>query len=120
ELVGWFREEMLVRATDEEVAEAQRQVARENIKPGVYVKLTVATEEEAAAEVERQQALDQFKPGDKVRLVNGGGKLPLHGFENGGIYTVGLREDDAIVTIKRQDGKKGYAKPDQLEKVTDE
>ncbi|MCR8983391.1 hypothetical protein O0547_27790, partial [Brevibacillus laterosporus] len=39
ELVGWFREEMLVRATDEEVAEAQRQVARENIKPGVYVKL---------------------------------------------------------------------------------
>ncbi|MCR8983313.1 hypothetical protein [Brevibacillus laterosporus] len=24
------------------------------------------------------------------------------------------------MTIKRQDGKKGYAKPDQLEKVTDE
>ncbi|MCZ0847788.1 hypothetical protein O0536_24360, partial [Brevibacillus laterosporus] len=44
EFTGWFRGDMLVRATDEEVAEAKR-----------------------------QRALDQFKPGDKVRLVNGGG-----------------------------------------------
>ncbi|WP_146068566.1 hypothetical protein [Brevibacillus laterosporus] len=168
EFTGWFREGMLASATDEEVAEAKRQVARENIKPGVYVKLTVAdgkepeygwgrvkngdigrvrsvngssvrvdfpnymywhahineltvaTEEEVTAEVERHHAADQFKPGDKVRLVNGGREWPLLGFDDGGIYTVGLREDDARVTIKRQDGKKGYAKPDQLEKVTDE
>ncbi|MBG9774256.1 hypothetical protein [Brevibacillus laterosporus] len=88
---GWFYEGGIVRATDEEVAEAKR-----------------------------QQAFDQFKPGEKVRLVSGGGKIPLHGFENGGIYTVGLRETVAKVTIKRQDGAEGYANPDQLEKVTDE
>lgn len=88
---GWFREDGLVRATDEEVAEALR-----------------------------KQALDQFEPGDKVRLISGGRGFPLYGFGDGGIYTVGLREDDDRVTIKRQDGKKGYAKPDQLEKVTDE
>ncbi|MBG9788722.1 hypothetical protein [Brevibacillus laterosporus] len=91
EFTGWFRADMLIRATDEEVAEAQR-----------------------------KQALDQFKPGDKVRLLAGGGKIPLHGFENGGIYTVGLRETVAKVTIKRQDGAEGYANPDQLEKVTGE
>ncbi|AUM66409.1 hypothetical protein C0R09_18825 [Brevibacillus laterosporus] len=89
-ITGWFREDGLVRATDEEVAEALR-----------------------------KQALDQFEPGDKVRLISGGRELPLFGFDDGGIYTVGLREDDDRVTIKRQDGKKGYAKPDQLEKVTD-
>ncbi|MGG1445044.1 hypothetical protein ABE354_23930 [Brevibacillus laterosporus] len=88
---GWFYEDGIVRATDEEVAEALR-----------------------------QQALDQFTPGDKVRLLTGGGRIPLHGFENGGIYTVGLRETVAKVTIKRQDGAEGYANPDQLEKVTEE
>ncbi|WP_068792810.1 hypothetical protein [Brevibacillus laterosporus] len=164
---GWFREGALVRATDEEVAEALRQIEREKIKPGVYVKLTiadgeepkhgwgrvnngdigrvrlvkgdsvrvdfpeymywhayideltVATEEEVTAEVERQHAADQFKPGDKVRLVNGGREFPLLGFDDGGIYTVGLREDDDRVTIKRQNGSRGYAKPYQLEKATD-
>ncbi|MDN9010034.1 hypothetical protein [Brevibacillus laterosporus] len=167
-VAGWFLESSLVRATDEEVAEALRQIEREKIKPGVYVKLmiadgeepkygwggvcngdigkvrfvngnsvrvdfpkstywhahidelTVATEEEVTAEVERQHAADQFKPGDKVRLVSGGRELPLLGFDDGGIYTVGLREDDDRLTIKRQDGKKGYAKHYQLEKATDE
>lgn len=89
-VTGWFREGALVRATDEEVAEALR-----------------------------KQALDQFEPGEKVRLVNGGREFPLLGFDDGGIYTVGLREDDGRVTIKRQNGSRGYAKPDQLEKVTD-
>lgn len=90
-VVGWFREDALVRVTDEEVADAQR-----------------------------QQALDQFKPGDKVRLLDGGGSIPLFGFENGGTYTVGPREYVNEVTINKQSRGKGYAKPDQLEKVTDE
>ncbi|QIC06135.1 hypothetical protein GOP56_11265 [Brevibacillus sp. 7WMA2] len=90
-ITGWFLEDGLVRATDEEVAEALRKVA-----------------------------LDQFEPGDKVRLVSGGREFPLLGFDDGGIYTVGLREDDDGVTIERQNGSRGYAKPDQLEKATDE
>ncbi|WP_157452820.1 hypothetical protein [Brevibacillus sp. SKDU10] len=163
-VAGWFREDGLVRATDEEVAEALRKVAREKIKPGVYVKLTIADGEKpkygwggvrngdigvvcavddscvtvnfpahrdweghideltvATEEAETsQKAFDQFRPGDKVRLVSGGGEHPLFGFDDGGIYTVGLREDDDRLTIKRQDGKKGYARPYQLENVTDE
>ncbi|MGG0757524.1 hypothetical protein [Brevibacillus laterosporus] len=93
---GWFYVDGIVRATDEEVAEAKR-----------------------------QQAFDQFKPGEKVRLVSGGGNFPLFGFKNGGIYTVvqnkvTVNAGDYRVSIQDQDGLEGYAKPDQLEKVTDE
>ncbi|MGG0793134.1 hypothetical protein ABE137_03780 [Brevibacillus laterosporus] len=95
-VAGWSREDALVRATDDEVADALRQVQ-----------------------------LDQFKPGDKVRLVSGGGRFPLLGFVNGGIYTViqnKVMGDDGEyrASIQDQDGLEGYAKPDQLEKVTDE
>ncbi|TPG88129.1 hypothetical protein EEL32_10210 [Brevibacillus laterosporus] len=38
---GWFYEDELVRATDEEVAEARRQLERNKIKPGVTVKLVI-------------------------------------------------------------------------------
>ncbi|WPS88804.1 hypothetical protein SMD22_07585 [Brevibacillus halotolerans] len=93
---GWFCEGGIVCATDEEVAEALR-----------------------------KQALDQFEPGDKVRLVSGGGAFPLYGFENDGIYTVAqnrVRTDagESRVSIQDQDGLEGYAKPDQLEKLTGE
>ncbi|ATO50995.1 hypothetical protein P4V86_15470 [Brevibacillus laterosporus] len=96
EFTGWFREGMIVRATDEEVAEAKR-----------------------------QQAFDQFKPGDKVRLVSGGGKFPLFGFKNGGIYTVVQNKvtvdaGEYRASIQDQDGLEGYANPDQLEKLTSE
>ncbi|AYK07739.1 hypothetical protein [Brevibacillus laterosporus] len=92
---GWFCEGGIVRATDEEVAEALR-----------------------------KQALDQFEPGDKVRLVSGGGAFPLYGFENDGIYTVAqnrVRTDagESRVSIQDQDDLEGYANPDQLEKATD-
>ncbi|UYZ12172.1 hypothetical protein A6764_15210 [Brevibacillus sp. WF146] len=38
---GWYSEESLVRATDEEVAEAKRKLAQDKIQPGVYVKLQI-------------------------------------------------------------------------------
>jgi len=38
---GWYLEESLVRATDEEVAEAKHKLARDKIQPGVYVKLQI-------------------------------------------------------------------------------
>jgi hypothetical protein len=38
---GWYLEKSLVRATDEEVAEAKRKLARDKIQPGVYVKLQI-------------------------------------------------------------------------------
>ncbi|WP_232696139.1 hypothetical protein [Brevibacillus daliensis] len=56
---GWKFPENVVRATDEEVAEAKRQLA-----------------------------FAQFAKGDKVRLVSGGGEWPLFGMVNGKIYTV--------------------------------
>ncbi|MFP3875736.1 hypothetical protein U5N54_03450 [Bacillus paralicheniformis] len=86
----------IVRATDEEVAEAK----------------------DAAARAE-------FKKGAKVRLKSGGGVYPLHGFKDGGIYSVYAKESD------REDGKNivleflngygcGYATPDQLELLPEE
>lgn len=56
----WYVDALeLVRATDEEVAEAKDAAARA-----------------------------KFKKGAKVRLISGGGKFPLIGFENGEIYEV--------------------------------
>ncbi len=55
----WRTEESLVRATDEEVAEAKDAAARA-----------------------------KFKEGAKVRLKSGGGDYPLGGFTDGNIYEV--------------------------------
>ncbi|EMT54756.1 hypothetical protein I532_04090 [Brevibacillus borstelensis AK1] len=92
---AWFRAEALTRATDEEVAEAKRKLA-----------------------------FDQLKKGDKVRLMNGGGKFPLHGFQDGNIYEVVTPEyahsRGTKVQIVDGGGYKGYADPDQLVKVTEE
>ncbi|MCZ0847965.1 hypothetical protein O0536_25350, partial [Brevibacillus laterosporus] len=58
-------------------------------------------------------------------MVNGGGRIPLLGFVDGGIYTViqnkvmGDGGEDRA-SIQDQDGLEGYAKPNQLEKATDE
>ncbi|MEX5835843.1 hypothetical protein D070_13455 [Bacillus velezensis] len=86
----------LVRATDEEVAEAKDEAARA-----------------------------KFKKGAKVRLVSGGGKRPLRGFEDGKIYEVTNNSYD------HPDGKRirivgsflvtqGFATPDQLEILSEE
>lgn len=95
ESVGYFFERELVRATDEEVAEAKDAEARA-----------------------------KFKKGAKVRLKSGGGEYPLLGFENGKVYTV-IHNDyyhgDAEKKIQIECGcYYGYATPDQLELLPEE
>ncbi|ARV43497.1 hypothetical protein BCV50_00110 [Bacillus subtilis] len=91
----WRSEESLVRATDEEVAEAKR-----------------------AAEFAK------FKEGAKVRLKSGGGEFPLNGFENGKIYEVEDEGYPHIageyVRIIGGDAFQGFATPDQLEILSEE
>lgn len=88
--------EDVVRATPEEVAAAKADVARRK----------------------------QFAPGDKVRLISGGGVYPLCGFDDGGTYEVTNpdydHESGKKIEIRRPAGYHGYAKPDQLEKVTED
>ncbi|MBS0046355.1 hypothetical protein ACTJJR_01710 [Bacillus sp. 22266] len=94
----WRTEESLVRATDEEVAEAKDAVARA-----------------------------KFKEGAKVRLKSGGGEFPLIGFENGEIYEVSDNNFDHTRRGKRiriEGGDcfrgSGCATPDQLEILSEE
>lgn len=97
---NWFRAETLVRATDEEVAAAKAELADKQRK--------------------------QFATGDKVRLVSGGNTDGLSGFEDGKIYEVGQTDGkpggwpDGRVQIKCTRGFSGCAKPEQLEKVTED
>ncbi|UUT18420.1 hypothetical protein [Bacillus velezensis] len=94
----WAREFALVRATDEEVAEAKDAAARA-----------------------------KFKEGAKVRLLSGGGKFPLIGFENGEIYEVADNNFDHTKRGKRiriEGGDcfrgSGCATPDKLEILSEE
>ncbi|MCI4129426.1 hypothetical protein [Bacillus haynesii] len=92
---GWLHSNSVVRATDEEVAEAKR-----------------------AAEFAK------FKKGAKVRLKSGGGETPLYGFENGKIYNV-VDNDYTHGCVEKKiqiecDCYFGYATPDQLELLSEE
>ncbi|MED3230360.1 hypothetical protein [Bacillus velezensis] len=95
----WYVDALeLVRATDEEVAEAKDAAARA-----------------------------KFKKGAKVRLISGGGKFPLIGFENGEIYEVSDNNFDHPKRGKRiriEGGDclrgSGCATPDQLEILSEE
>lgn len=94
---GYIRKtpEYIVRATDEEVAEAKDAAARA-----------------------------KFKRGDKVRLKSGGEKFPLSGFSDGGVYTVMYNDFNHShgKRIRIADGTEGfgYATPDQLEILSEE
>lgn len=93
----WAEPSQLVRATDEEVAEAKDAAARA-----------------------------KFKKGDKVRLLSGGGAYPLNGFENGKIYEVFDNNFDhkrgKRIRIEGGDclGGFGFSTPDQLEILSEE
>ncbi|MBY0023795.1 hypothetical protein J2W97_000819 [Paenibacillus jamilae] len=98
---GWFTESELVRATDEEVAQAKRKLAAETTT----------------------DPRSQFAKGEKVRLVSGGGKYPLNGYDNGEIYEVATplyntHHEGAVVEIVGGSIPVGYAKPEQLAKLT--
>lgn len=94
---GWFYESELVRATDEEVAEAKDAAARA-----------------------------KFKEGAKVRLKSGGGDYPLGGFTDGNIYEVSdnayNHRRGTLIRIEGGDCFRGsgFAAPDQLEILTEE
>ncbi|GJI62613.1 hypothetical protein [Bacillus velezensis] len=85
----------VVRATDEEVAEAKDAAARA-----------------------------KFKRGDKVRLLSGGGDYPLSGFENDKIYEVLYNNFNhpkgKRIRIADSTERFGYATPDQLEILSEE
>ncbi|MEH6861488.1 hypothetical protein [Bacillus velezensis] len=80
----------LVRATDEEVAEAKDAAARA-----------------------------KFKKGAKVRLLSGGGEHPLCGFTDGKIYEV-VNNNFDHPNGKRIQIEDGFATPDQLEILSEE
>ncbi|MGB9945317.1 hypothetical protein ACO0DA_20245 [Bacillus subtilis] len=92
-----FGHRHLVRATDEEVAEAKRAVE-----------------------------LAKFKEGAKVRLKSGGEKYSLNGFENGKIYeVVHINFNHRLgrrIAIEGGDSREvyGFATPDQLEILSEE
>ncbi|WP_068616514.1 hypothetical protein [Paenibacillus tuaregi] len=86
--------------------------------------LVRATEAEVAAAKDALDPRNEFAVGDKVRLVSGGDKHPLNGFMDGEIYEVkdpkcSLHSGERI-RITKPTGGAGYAKPDQLEKVSAE
>ncbi|KAF6658910.1 hypothetical protein ACT3XG_14900 [Paenibacillus polymyxa] len=98
---GWFTESELVRATDEEVAQAKRKLAAETTT----------------------DPRSQFAKGEKVRLINGGGEWPLVGYDDGEIYEVDTPLYDThrsgpVIKIVGGDLSRGYAKPEQLAKLT--
>nr|WP_277709424.1 hypothetical protein [Bacillus subtilis]WEZ21211.1 hypothetical protein P5661_06430 [Bacillus subtilis] len=89
---GWFYGAELVRATDEEVAEAKR-----------------------AAEFAK------FKVGVKVRLKSGGGEFPLNGYENGKVYEISYAHlQRNRIGIIGGEITMGFATPDQLEILSEE
>ncbi|MGD2353387.1 hypothetical protein ACP8H2_17040 [Bacillus subtilis] len=85
--------------------------------------LVRATDEEVA-EAKRVAEFAKFKEGAKVRLKSGGGEFPLKGFENGKIYEVEDEGYPHIAgDYKRIIGGKafqGFATPDQLEILSEE
>jgi transcription antitermination factor NusG len=84
--------------------------------PTVFRKAT--DEEVAAAKAEAEFA--KFKEGDKVRLVSGGGNVPLYGFTNGEIYEVTNANYKHYGEGKIQLDNSGYALPHQIEKLSAE
>ncbi|MCG7407733.1 hypothetical protein MH117_09885 [Paenibacillus sp. ACRRX] len=79
------------------------------------------------AEVELTKARDprnQFAVGDQVRLISGGQKHPLSGYNNGTVYTVSDPTSEAHsghrIQIQGGTTPNGYALPTEIVKLTQE
>ncbi|MCY8472406.1 hypothetical protein [Bacillus halotolerans] len=82
--------------------------------------LVRATDEEVA-EAKREAEFAKFKEGDKVRLKSGGGEFPLNGYENGKVYEVGyVCFPRDRIRIIGGNACQGFATPDQLEILSEE
>ncbi|MBJ6364198.1 hypothetical protein ACFOQM_23545 [Paenibacillus sp. GCM10012307] len=96
----WFMAERLVPATEAEVAEAKRKIAQAS------------------------DPRSQFVKGDKVRLVSGGGRLPLNGYKDGEVYEVidpGTSTNGGkYVRIIGGSVNSGYALPSEIVKLSAE
>lgn len=86
--------------------------------PSAFVR---ATDEEVAKVLAAKDPRSKFAAGDKVRLVSGGTKWPLAGFEDGGIYTVGsptnsYHKGTRVEIMNGSHG--GFALPPEIVKLT--
>ncbi|MEC1707402.1 hypothetical protein P9E09_07010 [Bacillus mojavensis] len=101
--------------------EVARRITDEEIQYVLAKELVRATDEEVA-EAKRAAEFAKFKEGAKVRLLSGGGEFPLNGFKKGGVYEVEGRSrlDLNLIRIVGGDAPQGYATPDQLEIISEE
>ncbi|MCY7751594.1 hypothetical protein MOB18_21270 [Bacillus inaquosorum] len=82
--------------------------------------LVRATDEEVA-EAKRVAELAKFKEGAKVRLLSGGGEFPLNGYENGKVYEISYAHlQRNRICIIGGEIMMGFATPDQLEILSEE
>jgi hypothetical protein len=84
--------------------------------------LEPATKAEFDAQKKPADPRSQFAAGDKVRLLSGGGRHPLCGFSDGNVYDVTnpLYSGHKNERVEIANGSsKGFAKPEQLVKVTE-
>jgi transcription antitermination factor NusG len=90
-----------------------------------YIRKATFGEVEATKTAAEDKEFEPFKVGTKVRLIDGGDRFPLLGFESGEVYAVKTQKhkrlDDYGNTVRITDnnGRYGYAKPSQLEIVED-
>lgn len=92
------------------------------VKYTVFRKLGIVEEEKS------RDPRSAFAVGDRVRLIWGGGEVPLRGFATGNVYTVNnpftaYHSGERIAIAKANnliEGQGGFALPSQLVKLTDE
>ena len=88
------------------------------IDPTTMLRECFGIEKTERVVVEWSEVKREIKVGDKVRLLRGGGKVPLYGFQNGDIYTV---EDIDVHGDFKLTGDNetpyGYAHPSSVELV---
>lgn len=87
--------------------------------------LTFPTDESADVPSEcMPKSFEDFETGDTVRLLSGGGSHPLGGYEIDGKYEVVSNDAEngegmRYISLKGGSIHRGYATPEQLEKVAD-
>jgi hypothetical protein len=111
--------------SDRRIVDREDDEIRPHLKHYAIFEKVLAESDDKLAELEEriaalEAAQQPLNVGDKVRLLSGAEEHYLHGFANGDICEVIPSEfDDEDLRIENGGGTQGYAKPDQLEKVSD-